>query len=380
MLMMALIQRTLLGERGARLKRTMVSCAAVALTAVVTWVCAEFGLIGESSLESVMMAFAGVAGAVLVAVSLAHDFDLGPDKGVVGLTLAAFLVVAGALLAAVALPPLRLMVLVTMLLAVTFAGLYLRRPQLGWVAMGAWIVYSLALAWRLRAGEIAGAEFELMTWLGFSVALVLAVLVAGEVAGLRTVLTARTRELEVTLERLHELAMRDDLTGLYNRRQLMDYLHRQKALADRGSLGFAICYVDLDYFKRVNDRFGHTQGDEVLKAFAALAEKAVREEDFVARLGGEEFILVLTNASVNDARRVADRLRRQTQLMVIDPKEPDFSMTASVGIAAYQPREAIQQLLNRADSAMYTAKTRGRNRVVVAGENEISGIHGAVGR
>jgi diguanylate cyclase (GGDEF)-like protein len=160
----------------------------------------------------------------------------------------------------------------------------------------------------------------------------------------------------------------------------MDYLQRQKALADRGSLGFAICYVDLDYFKRVNDRFGHTQGDEVLKAFADIAAKAVREEDFVARLGGEEFILVLTNASVIDARRVADRLRRQTQLMVIDPKEPDFSVTASVGIAAYQPREAIQQLLNRADGAMYTAKTRGRNRVVVAGQTEISGIDGAVSR
>jgi diguanylate cyclase (GGDEF)-like protein len=358
----------------------MLACAVVAFYAVITWVCTEFGLIADTEIAGLVVAGTGVAGLLLIALAAASDFKLDLDRGTVLFGMAMWMVVAGVLYATIAIVPLRLMMLTVTLLAIAFAGLHLRRPQLGWLAVSAWIVYSLALAWRLNDGEIARPEFEQVTWLGFSAGLVLAVVVAGEIAGLRAVLTARTQELEVTLERLHELAMRDDLTGLYNRRQLMDYLQRQKALADRGSLGFAICYVDLDYFKRVNDRFGHTQGDEVLKAFADIAAKAVREEDFVARLGGEEFILVLTNASVKDARRVADRLRRQTQLMVIDPKEPDFSVTASVGIAAYQPREAIQQLLNRADGAMYTAKTRGRNRVVVAGETEISSIDGALGR
>ena len=377
---MAIVQRSVLRSHGARLKRTAMACAVVGFYAVVTWVCTEFGLITETAIASPVVAGTGAAGLLLIALAGASDFKLAPDRGALVFIMALWMIIAAVLYASIAIVPLRLMMLTATLLAIAFAGLHLRRPQLGWLAIGAWIVYSLALAWRLNDGETIGPHIELMTWLGFSAGLVIAVVVAGEVAALRTVLTARTQELEVTLERLHELAMRDDLTGLYNRRQLMDYLQRQKALADRGSLGFAICYVDLDYFKRVNDRFGHTQGDEVLKAFADIAAKAVREEDFVARLGGEEFILVLTNASVVDARRVADRLRRQTQLMVIDPKEPDFSVTASVGIAAYQPREAIQQLLNRADGAMYTAKTRGRNRVVVAGETEISGIDGALRR
>ncbi|NJN52257.1 MAG: GGDEF domain-containing protein, partial [Gammaproteobacteria bacterium] len=133
---------------------------------------------------------------------------------------------------------------------------------------------------------------------------------------------------------------------------------------------FAVCYVDLDHFKRVNDRFGHRQGDDVLKAFAEIARRVVREEDFVARMGGEEFVLVLTNATLTDAVRVAERLRRQTQLMVIHPNAPDFAVTASVGIAAYRLREAVEQLLGRADAAMYAAKTQGRNRVVVAPEIE----------
>jgi diguanylate cyclase (GGDEF)-like protein len=212
------------------------------------------------------------------------------------------------------------------------------------------------------------------------VLLVIALVVADQVATLREALTGRTTELERALARVRDLAMRDDLTGLYNRRQLMEYLYRQKALADRGTLAFALCYVDLDHFKRVNDLFGHKQGDEVLKAFADIARKVVREEDFVARIGGEEFVMVLTNATLAEAVQVSNRLRRQTQLMVIDPKAPDFAVTASVGVAAYRAREAVEQLMSRADSAMYAAKTQGRNRVVVAPEIETRAISPAAGR
>ena len=118
----------------------------------------------------------------------------------------------------------------------------------------------------------------------------------------------------------------------------------------------------------------------MLRAFAEIARKVVREEDFVARIGGEEFVLVLTNATLADAVQVSNRLRRQTQLMVIDPKAPDFAVTASVGVAAYRAREAVEQLMSRADTAMYAAKTQGRNRVVVAPETETRAISPAAGR
>jgi diguanylate cyclase len=106
----------------------------------------------------------------------------------------------------------------------------------------------------------------------------------------------------------------------------------------------------------------------------------VREGDFVARIGGEEFVLVLTNANLADAVQVSNRLRRQTQLMMIDPKAPDFAVTASVGVAAYRVREAVEQLMSRADTAMYAAKTQGRNRVVVAPETETRAISPGAGR
>ena len=91
-------------------------------------------------------------------------------------------------------------------------------------------------------------------------------------------------------------------------------------------------------------------------------------------------LLVLINASVRDAEQVAQRLRRQTQMMIIDPRQPTFAVTASVGIAAYRPRELVEQLLARADTAMYAAKTQGRNRVVIAPGIEISDIPNLVGR
>ena len=159
-----------------------------------------------------------------------------------------------------------------------------------------------------------------------------------------------------------------------NRRQLMEFLKRQKALADRDTLSFTLCYVDLDHFKRVNDRFGHTRGDEVLKEFADIAMKVVREEDFVARIGGEEFVMVLINASLKDAEMVANRLRQQTEVMTIDPVDLDFTVTASVGIAIYTDHEEIETLLDRADGAMYRAKRLGRNRVIVAGNSETPSI------
>jgi diguanylate cyclase len=276
--------------------------------------------------------------------------------------------------------PLRLALLAVTLLGLNFAALHLPRMQLRLIAVLTWMTCSIGLVARINYAAVVDIEGEFAIWTYYSILLVLALFVADQVARLRQELTGRSEELEQALAKVRDMAMRDDLTGLYNRRQLMEYLNRQKALADRGSLAFALCYVDLDHFKRVNDYFGHKQGDEVLKAFAEIARKVVREGDFVARIGGEEFVLVLTNANLVDAVQVSNRLRRQTQLMMIDPKAPDFAVTASVGVAAYRAREAVEQLMSRADTAMYAAKTQGRNRVVVAPETETRAISPAAGR
>ncbi|MBV1905787.1 MAG: GGDEF domain-containing protein [Pseudomonadales bacterium] len=166
----------------------------------------------------------------------------------------------------------------------------------------------------------------------------------------------RYRELKATLQRLQKLALRDDLTGVNNRRHLMNYLKRQKASVDRGGATFSICYADLDHFKQMNDRYGHVAGDRVLKAFADLATATVRDVDFVARIGGEEFVLVLANASARDSYPVAERLRTRMAELLITTENPEYRVTVSLGIAQYCNEEHIDELLHRADSALYRAK------------------------
>jgi diguanylate cyclase (GGDEF)-like protein len=357
-----------------RLRRTFAMAAALAIYSLFCWGSVELHVLEHAQAGAMLVAAVGLTGLILMGGSFAADMGRGIDTSTLGLAQgvwANLAIIAAALLMT---DVMRVMLLVTTLLSIQFFALHLRRQQVLWVSSAGWIAYSLALAWRLNSGAVQDPRFEFLIWIGYTLALGAAVLISGEVAGLRTALTRRTRELEDTLERLHEIAMRDDLTGLYNRRQLMEYLRRQKALADRDALGFTLCYVDLDHFKRVNDRFGHTRGDEVLKEFAEIAMKVVREEDFVARIGGEEFVMVLINASLKDAEMVANRLRQQTQAMTIGASDLGFSVTASVGIARYGAGEEIEQLLDRADAAMYVAKNRGRNRVIVAAESETPSI------
>jgi diguanylate cyclase (GGDEF)-like protein len=188
---------------------------------------------------------------------------------------------------------------------------------------------------------------------------------ASEVTALRKAFERRRHRLDAAMQKLADLAMRDDLTGLYNRRYIMEVLARQKALADRGHVGFTLCYCDLDHFKRVNDRFGHQRGDDVLREFGSLADQVVRSVDFVARFGGEEFLLVLVDADAEETRRVASRLGDRTRTLTVDAHHPDYRLSVSVGIAEFRPGETIEDVIQRADRALYQAKSSGRDLIVV---------------
>jgi|GEM_PF-229355 len=363
-----------------RLRRSLLTGAGVVAFVVLWWVGSTSGRLDSSgSAFGLAIAVLGV-GLVLLVLSIVADFRLRDMTASLGLPVTLWASVGCVTTAAFGSAPLRLALLAVTLLGLNFAALHLTRSRLRLIAVLTWVTASLGLVVHVESGINSDLPDEFIIWSCYSLLLLIALFVADQIAELREALTGRTKELERALTRVRDMAMRDDLTGLYNRRQLMEYLHRQKALADRGTLAFALCYVDLDHFKRVNDLFGHKQGDEVLRAFAEIARKVVREEDFVARIGGEEFVLVLTNATLADAVQVSNRLRRQTQLMMIDPKAPDFAVTASVGVAAYRAREAVEQLMSRADTAMYAAKTQGRNRVVLAPEIETRSISTAAGR
>jgi len=192
-----------------------------------------------------------------------------------------------------------------------------------------------------------------------------------ELNGFRRKLTERNDELTLAFDRLRDMAVRDELTGIHNRRFLMDVLAQQKALADRSpSHHFTLCYLDIDHFKRVNDVFGHAKGDLVLRQFAQIAAHAVRDVDYVARLGGEEFVLVLVGTDAEGARIVADRIRAQLGSLSIAEGAADFRVTASGGITEYVRGEPIETTRARADAALYRAKRDGRDQVVLVDADE----------
>ncbi len=170
---------------------------------------------------------------------------------------------------------------------------------------------------------------------------------------------------------IQRLVVRDELTGVYNRRQLYTLLAREKALAERAGVPFTVCMMDLDDFKLVNDTYGHQAGDEVLKVFARTVQRNIRAEDYVARYGGEEFLVVLANYRCRDADdKSIQRLRQLTENLSFDTIPGFPGITVSIGVSTYSPPESIDMMIARADDALYRAKQKGKNRVEVSPDGQ----------
>ena len=227
---------------------------------------------------------------------------------------------------------------------------------------GAGYAAMLGLAWWLH-GLRMSPVLEGLQWLAFTLVSLSFAVTGSGMNGLRRRLAVKNLALADALEQVRELAIRDDLTGLFNRRHIMEVLERQKGLADSGIYPFSVCYADLDYFKAINDEFGHGWGDRVLQDFAAHALADLREGDYLARMGGEEFILVLPQSDLDGAELVAERLRRRWAERSFSALNGPSKVSLSAGVAFYREGESIDQLLARADHALYMAKSGGRNRV-----------------
>lgn len=229
------------------------------------------------------------------------------------------------------------------------------------LAAGACLFQLVLELWLLRQGGDAFFAFIRLLAVALSAA-GLPALVRCELLFMRRALLLRNRQLEAACERMQETAGRDELTGCHNRRYLFDELWPQGA----GDIACTLLYVDIDYFKRVNDLFGHTAGDRVLCDFAALLVELAGADNPVARLGGDEFLLLLRGADQAAGEALAARLTARLRELQVDPSRPDYRITVSMSLVGRLPDESLAEVMELADRGLYAAKKAGRNRLVPA--------------
>ena len=176
------------------------------------------------------------------------------------------------------------------------------------------------------------------------------------------------KEAQVAIEEQRKKAMHDALTGLPNREAYQERLQQEQQRLKRygGSLSMMVC--DIDFFKRINDSYGHLAGDKVLKIIAKALQRNLRDTDFIARFGGEEFVTLMPETNAQEAMQVAEKLRTKIEQSPFNFRKEPVRITMSFGISEFSQNEKADTVFERADKALYKAKENGRNQVQVAGD------------
>ena len=214
--------------------------------------------------------------------------------------------------------------------------------------------------------QVLTGALDLIQTAAFVLVMAQIAIIGGFISSLRQKLRERNQELKQAMARIQELVDVDALTGVYNRRRLFEVISEESNRYSRSPGSFSVCLLDVDYFKDVNDTYGHQAGDAILKGIAQCASKSMREIDCFGRYGGEEFLLVLPQTPIHGASIKAERVRRCIESLRFDDIRPDLKITVSIGVAEFLPGEDTDATLARADQALYEAKHRGRNQVVLS--------------
>ncbi len=204
-------------------------------------------------------------------------------------------------------------------------------------------------------------KVELIHFILMATILPVVSMLGAQLSNMRAKLKRQKDELAEALQRIQEMATRDELTGLYNRRHMNELIVHAVKHMERSGQVFSLCIIDLDHFKRINDTHGHGVGDEVLRSFARMARQTLRETDSLARWGGEEFLLLLPETNNDQGLIGIQRIRSRLQELVIAQALPDLRITFSAGLTEFRVDDSAEQALERADQALYSAKAAGRN-------------------
>ena len=241
-----------------------------------------------------------------------------------------------------------------------------------WQTALAWTAMTAGLAWLFLMTDKPiglphhGPIERFATMLVFSLAIGRCMFLGIFSSSMRASLYASGQKLKEAYRRIEELAELDELTGAFNRRCIMRVLDEEIARGKRHGQPCSIALIDLDWFKRINDGYGHPTGDEVLRTFAITMFANIRNIDRFGRYGGEEFLLVLPNTPVEAAARLLDRLRAIVADLDWSAFSAGMQVTFSAGVATLRTDEHSDNFLARADKALYASKAQGRNRVTGA--------------
>lgn len=185
------------------------------------------------------------------------------------------------------------------------------------------------------------------------------------VSDIRVRIGRQARELQEAVDTVKQMATSDMLTGALNRRMMTELADNELKLIERSGAPMCIALIDIDHFKHVNDHFGHHAGDAVLRSMAQHAQGQIRQVDKFSRWGGEEFLVMLPSISAAEGMNAIERLRQSVERLEI-PGYPQLHVTFSAGVAQAKVGESLEQLIERADEALYEAKRQGRNRSLLA--------------
>ena len=261
--------------------------------------------------------------------------------------------------------PWRSSVLLPMIMVINFGTLTLSMRGLMRITAIAILSLAATIIWLHLAGPTRYEDLRIdLANLAFVTAITPgAALLSARFGIIRKQLKTQRLQLQSALARIEEIAILDPLTSIPNRRHMLTMLASEKERLRRGGTPFTIALIDLDRFKQVNDVYGHGRGDTVLRRFADLATAEIRENDVIARWGGEEFLLLAPNTGDEGMRVLLERIRTRLRATAYDGLPADFNVTVSVGMACAIAGESIERLVERADQALYRAKGLGRDRI-----------------
>ncbi len=227
------------------------------------------------------------------------------------------------------------------------------------------VTYSVVvmLLWK-RHPEFVDLKIEILQGIVLAISLMWFSMIASYISDLRSMIDKSYARLLKAYDKIADMANRDYLTGFPNRKHIMELLNEEKTRADRYNTTFSICFTDIDYFKRINDTFGHRVGDSVLKEFCKVLDKGLRKTDKLGRYGGEEFIIIFPHTDLHSALLCVSRLKDMVEKHRFNELPEGYTVTASFGVCEYRWGESIDDLIIRADKCLYKAKEAGRNSIV----------------